>query len=73
MRRREFFTLLGCAAVGWPIAGHGQASKIYRLGYLSTARVPNLIFDPHLPEQCLRSRQEARAQFRRSGCANLDQ
>jgi putative tryptophan/tyrosine transport system substrate-binding protein len=44
MRRREFFTLLGGAAVAWPLAGGAQhPSKLYRLGYLSAARVPNLI------------------------------
>jgi DNA-binding LacI/PurR family transcriptional regulator len=38
MKRREFITLLGSAAVAWPIAAHTQeAGRIYRLGFL-TAR-----------------------------------
>jgi len=37
MRRREFITLLSGAAVGWPVAANAeQASKIARIGYLST-------------------------------------
>jgi putative tryptophan/tyrosine transport system substrate-binding protein len=44
MRRREFFALLGGAAVAWPLAGGAQQpSKLYRLGYLSAARQPNQI------------------------------
>jgi putative ABC transport system substrate-binding protein len=34
MRRRKFFTLLGCAAVGWPIAARAQLSKVARIGVL---------------------------------------
>jgi putative tryptophan/tyrosine transport system substrate-binding protein len=44
MRRREFITLLGAAAAGWPLAGHAQHSeRVRRVGILTS-------FGPDDPE-----------------------
>jgi len=44
MRRRDFIAFVGIPAIGWPLSAPAQQPpKIYRLGYLSTARIPNLI------------------------------
>ena len=37
IRRREFIPLIGGAAA-WPLAGHAQVTKLWRIGYLAESR-----------------------------------
>jgi putative tryptophan/tyrosine transport system substrate-binding protein len=42
MRRREFITVLGCAAA-WPLTGRAQQPSIRRIGVLSGSGSPEML------------------------------
>jgi len=50
MRRREFITLLGGAASGWPLAVRGQQLKVAQIGALYIGLADGEVFKKELRE-----------------------
>ena len=45
MRRREFITLVGAAAISWPVAARAQSATVARVGFLRQAGPDDRQFD----------------------------
>jgi putative ABC transport system substrate-binding protein len=76
VRRRDFITLLGGAAVAWPLAARAQQPvKIYRLGYRAPARIPHLIdaLLTGLRELGYVEGKNIKIEYRYGGTATLDE
>jgi putative ABC transport system substrate-binding protein len=56
MKRRQFITLIGGAAVGWPLVAHAQQAAMPVVGFLSGR---SLASDPHLVATFSRALNEA--------------
>ena len=53
LRRREFITLLGCAAAAWPLSVRAQHGAIPIVGYLSGASSDSLTAYPAVFQRSL--------------------
>ena len=81
MRRREFVTLLGGAAAGWPLAARAQqADRVRRIGVLSTvpaddseSQVRMAAFHQGLQETGWVVGRNLRVDYRWSGAGDAEQ
>ena len=74
MRRRQFITLLGGAAVAWPLSAHGQQPVMPVIGFLDVAERSNRLaeFDRGLVEVGQSKAKTSRSNFARPAIDMID-